>query len=244
MDLETVLGALEAAQRAAAPQPPRGTPLERDPERYFFSIFGTPSTKDTWGWRVEGHHVSLHFTVVNGTLVAGVAVVLRQQPRRSPRGAEEGTADSRRGGGCGARAAASRSTRRSATKAIIDATAPDDMVTMANVKIDPLSPSGHRRGRDERDAARSADEAARRLHRLDGRRHRRGSRWRGCARPASRRSASPGRARPSAARSTTTGFRARRSSSSTTTPRTTATTSIRCGAISMGTSGGICCAST
>src|SRR6476659_8812198 len=40
MDLETVLGALEAAQRAAATQPPRGTPLVRDPEGYFFSVFG------------------------------------------------------------------------------------------------------------------------------------------------------------------------------------------------------------
>src|SRR5207249_5712900 len=70
MDLETVLGALEAEQRAAAAQPPRGTPIVRDSERYFFSVFGTPSTRDTWGWRVEGHHISLNFTVVNGTLVA------------------------------------------------------------------------------------------------------------------------------------------------------------------------------
>ena len=70
MDLETVLKALEAAQRAAGPQPPTGTVLERDPEKYFFSVFGTPSAKNTWGWRVEGHHVSLHFTVVNGSLVA------------------------------------------------------------------------------------------------------------------------------------------------------------------------------
>src|SRR4029079_12790553 len=51
MDLETVLGALEAAGRSAAPQPPRGTALVRDPERYFFSVFGAPSPKDTWGWR-------------------------------------------------------------------------------------------------------------------------------------------------------------------------------------------------
>src|SRR5258705_13465738 len=57
MDLETVLGALEAAQRAAAAAPPRTAPLVRDTERYFFSVFGTPSAKDTWGWRVEGHHV-------------------------------------------------------------------------------------------------------------------------------------------------------------------------------------------
>ena len=72
MDLETVLKALEAAQRAAGPQPPRGTPLERDPEKYFFSIFGTPTPtqKATWGWRIEGHHVSLHFTIVDGMMVA------------------------------------------------------------------------------------------------------------------------------------------------------------------------------
>src|SRR4029078_6707687 len=60
MDLETVLKALEAAQRAAAPPRtdgrPAAAPLERDPEKYFFSVFGTPSAKDTWGWRVEGHH--------------------------------------------------------------------------------------------------------------------------------------------------------------------------------------------
>lgn len=77
MELENVLAAIEAAQRAAAAQQPQANPLEaqrrlvRDPERYFFSVFGTPSTRNTWGWRVEGHHVSLHFTVVNGTLVAG-----------------------------------------------------------------------------------------------------------------------------------------------------------------------------
>ena len=65
MQLENVLAAIEAAQ------PPTGNRFVRDPERYFFSIFGTPSTRNTWGWRVEGHHVSLHFTVVNGTLAAG-----------------------------------------------------------------------------------------------------------------------------------------------------------------------------
>src|SRR5262249_39479872 len=71
MDLETVLGALEASERVSAPQGRGGTALVRNPERYFFSIFGTPSAHDTWGWRVEGHHVSLNFSVIGGTLVAG-----------------------------------------------------------------------------------------------------------------------------------------------------------------------------
>jgi hypothetical protein len=141
MDLETVLKALEAAQRAAAPQPPRGTPLERDPEKYFFSIFGTPSAKDTWGWRVEGHHVSLHFTVVNGTLVASSPSFFGTNPAEVREGPKKGLRI------LGAEEDAARSLLQSLdaaqrAKAIIDATAPGDMVTMANVNISPLSPSG------------------------------------------------------------------------------------------------------
>ena len=33
---------------------------------YYLAIFGTPSTKKTWGWRFEGHHLSLNCTLVNG----------------------------------------------------------------------------------------------------------------------------------------------------------------------------------
>src|SRR5262249_12387900 len=42
----------------------------RNPEKYYFSIFGEPSEKGTWAYRVEGHHVSLHFTVVDGKVVS------------------------------------------------------------------------------------------------------------------------------------------------------------------------------
>jgi hypothetical protein len=40
----------------------------RDPELYYVSIYGTPSKAGTWGWRFEGHHISLHFTMVNGRI--------------------------------------------------------------------------------------------------------------------------------------------------------------------------------
>jgi Protein of unknown function (DUF3500) len=40
-----------------------------DPDLYFVSVFGTPGAR-TWGWRLEGHHLSRNFTVVNGTVVA------------------------------------------------------------------------------------------------------------------------------------------------------------------------------
>ena len=141
IDLETVLKALEAAQRSAAPQPPPGAPLERDPEKYFFSIFGTPSAKDTWGWRVEGHHVSLHFTVVNGTLVASSPSFFGSNPAEVREGPKKGLRI------LGAEEDAARALLQSLdpaqrARAIIDAAAPGDMVTMANVNISPLSPSG------------------------------------------------------------------------------------------------------
>jgi len=41
----------------------------RNPEKYYFSIFGTPCDQGTWGYRVEGHHVSQNYTVVNGRVV-------------------------------------------------------------------------------------------------------------------------------------------------------------------------------
>jgi hypothetical protein len=40
----------------------KGSGPTRDPEGYRFSVFGTPSSKGAWGWRVEFHHVSLHFS--------------------------------------------------------------------------------------------------------------------------------------------------------------------------------------
>jgi hypothetical protein len=43
----------------------------RNPELYYFSVFGTPSDTGTWGYRVEGHHLSQNYTVVNGDVVDG-----------------------------------------------------------------------------------------------------------------------------------------------------------------------------
>jgi Protein of unknown function (DUF3500) len=43
----------------------------RNPEKYHFTVFGPPSDTGTWGWRVEGHHLSQNYTVVNGHVVDG-----------------------------------------------------------------------------------------------------------------------------------------------------------------------------
>lgn len=59
MSLEDILRVLEKDTRG-----------RRDPERYHFSIFGEPVAGGTWAYRIEGHHVSLHFTIVSGRAVA------------------------------------------------------------------------------------------------------------------------------------------------------------------------------
>ncbi|MDR3698397.1 MAG: DUF3500 domain-containing protein [Candidatus Sulfopaludibacter sp.] len=48
----------------------KGTGPERDPEKYYVSIFGEPSESGTWGYRFEGHHISLNFTIVNGHIAS------------------------------------------------------------------------------------------------------------------------------------------------------------------------------
>ncbi len=72
-------------------------PNYRNPQKYYFSIFGEPSDTGTWGYRVEGHHLSQNFTVVNGKIAdtpsffgANPAEV-RDGPRKGLRilGAEE-----------------------------------------------------------------------------------------------------------------------------------------------------------
>ena len=40
------------------------------PEKYFVSIFGEPSEKGAWGFRFEGHHVAMNFTIVNGKIAS------------------------------------------------------------------------------------------------------------------------------------------------------------------------------
>lgn len=40
--------------------------MVRNPDWYFVSIFGKPSKTGKWGWRIEGHHLAMSFTVSAG----------------------------------------------------------------------------------------------------------------------------------------------------------------------------------
>jgi hypothetical protein len=61
----------------------------RNPEAYFFSIFGRPSGAGTWGYRIEGHHLSLNFTIVQGR-VTGSPNFLGANPAEVKQGPRKG----------------------------------------------------------------------------------------------------------------------------------------------------------
>lgn len=42
----------------------------RDPEKYYIVFFGAPDPKRPWGWRFEGHHLSLSFTLAGDRIAA------------------------------------------------------------------------------------------------------------------------------------------------------------------------------
>jgi len=78
MSLEEILKVME-----------KDTIGRRNPEKYHFSIFGEPSEEGTWGYRVEGHHVSLHFTIHKGRL-AGSPTFLGANPHEIREGPRKG----------------------------------------------------------------------------------------------------------------------------------------------------------
>ena len=61
MALEGLLHELEKA---------KGGKNIRDTERYFFTVYGTPSNDGKWAMSVEGHHLSLNFVVDKGHVVS------------------------------------------------------------------------------------------------------------------------------------------------------------------------------
>jgi hypothetical protein len=79
---ESILRAIEQAEG-------RRDFARRDPDRYFTSIFGAPSSDGVWGWRFEGHHLSVNVTSVAGQ--SHVApVFMGANPARVPSGPHAG----------------------------------------------------------------------------------------------------------------------------------------------------------
>ena len=62
----------------------------RDPDLYFFMIFGEPGDGNTWGWRYEGHHISQNWTIVNGAAIAASPQFFGSNPAEVRDGPRQG----------------------------------------------------------------------------------------------------------------------------------------------------------
>ncbi len=118
-------------------------PRVRDPELYYFSIFGTPSRAAPWGFRAEGHHLSLNFTLVRDTLIATAPAFFGANPAEVRRGARLGLRALADEEDVGRELVLSLDERQRAA-ALISAEAPRDIVTGNAARVDPLSPIGIR----------------------------------------------------------------------------------------------------
>ncbi len=83
MALEAVLKTLEGRSASDG---------YRDAGKYYFTLFGSPSEKNAWGWRLEGHHLSFTFSAKNNKLVSATPGFLGAHPAIVPDGPQKGKA--------------------------------------------------------------------------------------------------------------------------------------------------------
>jgi len=81
---EAILHAIEAAG------PPEMRRWVRDSNRYYLSVFGEPNASTPWGWRVEGHHLSVNYTELGATGHVVSPVFFGANPARVPSGPKAG----------------------------------------------------------------------------------------------------------------------------------------------------------
>ncbi|MCY4483084.1 MAG: DUF3500 domain-containing protein [Spirochaetaceae bacterium] len=62
----------------------------RDPGRYYFTLFGDPHGTDPWGWRAEGHHLSLHFSIWGERVISTTPFFFGSNPAEVLHGPKRG----------------------------------------------------------------------------------------------------------------------------------------------------------
>ena len=129
MELETVLAELEK------------NPVRRDPEMYYFWVFGTPQPGGNWGWKMEGHHLSFNFTVVKGKTIVTTPTFMGANPAEVKSGPLKGQRALRAEEDL-ARELAKSFTGEARAKVVFDTSAPSDILTTDKSQVEPLPPVG------------------------------------------------------------------------------------------------------
>ncbi len=134
IELERVLKLLEADDR-----------WRRDPGHYRVTIFGEPAANGTWAWRFEGHHLSLHFQIVEGELTVSTPTFFGSNPAHVTEGAQTPAQENQRvlaDREDTARSLVTSLSDEQLLQALLSNTVPKDIVTGSKYPIDPLEPAG------------------------------------------------------------------------------------------------------
>lgn len=113
----------------------------RNPGKYYFSIFGTPARDAIWGWRLEGHHVSLNFSSKDNQLISGTPGFMGANPALVLSGSQKGLQVLKDETLLGFALLRSLDAQQK-EKAIIQAKAPNDIITGASRKAMIKDPKG------------------------------------------------------------------------------------------------------
>ena len=113
----------------------------RDPELYFLSIFGDARLAKPWGWRVEGHHVALNFTLVEGKHIASTPAFLGANPAEVLQGARKGLRTLAPEEDL-ARLLVKSLDDKQRAQAVVSQSAPTDILSTNLRKAEPLRPAG------------------------------------------------------------------------------------------------------
>ncbi|QJR16187.1 DUF3500 domain-containing protein [Usitatibacter palustris] len=118
-----------------------GLSFLRDPEKYSLVFFGKPDARATWGWRFEGHHLSLNFTLKGDAAVATTPSFFGANPAEVRKGAKQGlrVLASEQDEALKLLASLDEAQRRTA---IVDDRSYGDIVTGASAKASPLEQRG------------------------------------------------------------------------------------------------------
>jgi len=113
----------------------------RDPMNYHFTVFGTPDMSRPWAWRFEGHHLSLNFTLLNGTIVSSTPSFFGANPGIVKEGESKGQQVLKQETNLGFDLVNAFSSDQLKT-ALISETAPAEIITGNTRKAVPLTPTG------------------------------------------------------------------------------------------------------
>ncbi len=113
----------------------------RDTGKYFITIFGIPAPKTIWGWKLEGHHVAFNFYADKNVLVAGTPGFLGANPavvQDGPQKGEQVLKDETAMGFALLHALQPEQLK----VAVVDTTAPGEMITSNKRAVMAINPPG------------------------------------------------------------------------------------------------------